>query len=82
MTLRPREITYSPGFSSAFITVHRIPARIAVGLGTVYFSNKGTFTHKMQAFWKHMQHTVAIYKVKVNTKNDLYDGMRFPRGGV
>ena len=73
-------MSYSPGFGSGLITIHRVPARIAVGLGTVYSSNKGTFTHKMQAFWERTQQAIAIYRGKVNTNNDFYDGMRFPRG--
>ena len=60
-------LSYSPGLSSAFITIHRVPARIAIRLGTVYFSNKDTFTHKMQVFWEHRQHDITIYRVKVNT---------------
>ena len=50
----------SSGFSSAFITIHRVPARIAVGLGTVCSSNKDTFTHKMQAFWGHLQNDITM----------------------
>ena len=74
-------MSYSPGFSSALITIHRVPARIAVGLGTVYSSNKGTFTHKMQAFWEHWQHAITIYEVKVITnRNNFYGEMRFPIG--
>ena len=74
-------MSYSPGLSSAFITIHMVPARIAVGLGTVYSSNKGSFTHKMQVFWEHWQHAIAIYKVKVKTnKMIFFGGMRFPRG--
>ena len=83
MMLGPREITrmmrcdaqpmsYLPGFSSAFIIIHRAPARIAVGTGTVYSLNKGTSTHKMQAFWEHLPHAVAIYKVKVNTNKMIF----------
>ena len=49
-----------------------VPARIAVGLGTVYSSNKDTFTHKMQAFWEHLQHALTIYKVKVNTNKVIF----------
>ncbi len=60
-------MSYSPGFSSACITMHRVLARTAVGLGTVYSSNTGTSTHKMEAFGAHLQHAIAIYKVKVNT---------------
>ena len=58
----------------------RIPARIAVRLGTVYSSNKGTFIHKMQDFWEHLQHATTIYKVKVNAnKMTFYGGMKYPR---
>ena len=83
MTLGPREITwmmqcdaqpmsYSLDISSAFITLHGVPARIAVGLGMVYSSNKDTFTHKMQAFWEHLPHAIIIYKVKVNTNKMIF----------
>ena len=65
-------MSYSPGLSSVFVTTHRVPARIAVELGTVYSSDKGTFTHKMQAFWEHLQHAIAIYKVKVNTNKMIF----------
>ena len=65
-------MSYSPGFSSAYITIHRVPARIAVALGTVYSSNKGTFTHKMQVFREHVQHAIAIYEVKVNTNKMIF----------
>ena len=72
-------MSYLPGFSSPFITTHRVPARIAVGLGTVYSSNRGTFTYKMQAFREHLQHAITIYEVKVNTnKMIIYGGIRFP----
>ena len=64
-------MSYLPGFSSAFITIHRVPARIAVVLGTVNSSDKDSFTLKTQAFWKHVQHVITIYKVKVNT-NKLF----------
>ena len=63
---------YSPGFCSALIIIYRVPARIAVGLGTVYSSNMDTFTHKMQAFREHLQYAITIYKVKVNTNRMIF----------
>ena len=65
-------ISYSPCFSSAFIAILRVPAKIAVGLGTVYSSNKATLTHKMQAFLEHWQHAVGIHRVKVNTNKMIF----------
>ena len=59
-------MSYSPGFSSAYITIDRGLARIAAGLGTVNSSNKGTFTHKMQVFWENLQYAIAIHKVNTN----------------
>ena len=64
-------MSYSPGLVQ-HITTYRVPARIAVGLGTVYYSNKGIFTPKMQAFWEHVLHAVAIYKVKVYTNKMIF----------
>ena len=65
-------MSYSPVFSSAFIIIHSVPARITVGLGTIYFSNMGTFIHKMLSFWEHLQHAIANYKVRVNTINMIF----------
>ena len=45
---------------------------IAVGLGTVYSSHQGTFTHKMQAFCEHLQHAITIYKMEVNTNEMIF----------
>ena len=63
---------YLPGFCSELIIIYRVPARIAVGLGTVYSSNKDTFTHKMQAFREHLQYAIAIYKVNVNINKMIF----------
>ena len=52
--------------------IHRVPARIADGLGTVYSSHKATFTHKMQAFCEYLQHAITIYKVEVNTNKMIF----------
>ena len=65
-------MSYLPSFSSAFITIHRAPAMIAVGLDIVYSSNKGSITHKMQAFWEHLQHAIPIYEVKANTNKMIF----------
>ena len=57
-------ISFSHGFSSAFTTIHRVPARIAVGLDQSILK-LGNFTHKMQAFWEYLQHSITTHIGKV-----------------
>ena len=65
-------MSYSPGYLVQHLSLFT-GFQLGLQLGWAQsIPQTRSITHKLQAFWEHLQHAVTIYKVKVNTNKMIF----------